>query len=95
MIDRQIRAFDAWPTAYSVYRGQALRFFAAQALTQTSAAPAGTVVAETRAGIDIVAGDGYLVRILELQMAGSKRLAVADFLNARSLLGEYFSKVSV
>ncbi|SKA68348.1 methionyl-tRNA formyltransferase [Thiothrix eikelboomii] len=94
VIERQIRAFDAWPTAYSVYRGQALRFFAAQALRQTNTAPAGTVVAETRAGIDIVAGDGYLVRILELQMAGSKRLAAADFLNARSLLGEHFSKVN-
>lgn len=95
VIDRQIRAFDAWPTAYSLYQGQALRFFASQALAQTSVAPIGTVVAETRAGIDIVAGDGHLVRILQLQMAGGKRLAVADFLNARSLLGERFIKVSV
>lgn len=93
MIDRQIRAFDAWPTAYTHYQGLALRLFASQALSQTSTAPAGTVVAETRAGIDIVAGDGQLVRILQLQMAGGKRLTAAEFLNARSLLGERFSKV--
>jgi methionyl-tRNA formyltransferase len=50
-------------------------------------------VAESRTGIDVVAGDGYLVRILQLQMPGSKRMAVADFLNARSLMDERFSKI--
>lgn len=94
VIDRKIRAFDAWPTAYTNYQGQALRLFASQALEQTSTAPAGTVVAESKAGIDIVAGDGQLVRILQLQMAGGKRLAAADFLNARSLLGEQLTKVA-
>lgn len=94
VIDRQIRAFDAWPTAYTNYQAQALRFFASQTLKQTSLEPAGTVVAESRAGIDIVAGDGHLVRILQLQMAGGKRLAAAEFLNARSLVGERFSKVA-
>lgn len=94
VIDRQIRAFDAWPTAYTHYQGLALRLFASQALSQISTAPAGTVVAETPAGIDIVAGDGQLVRILQLQMAGGKRLTAAEFLNARSLLGERFSKVT-
>ncbi|WP_298607631.1 methionyl-tRNA formyltransferase [uncultured Thiothrix sp.] len=94
VIDRQIRAFDAWPTAYTHYQGQVLRFFASQVLSQTSSEPAGTVVAEGRAGIDIVAGDGQLVRILQLQMAGSKRLTAAEFLNARSLVGEHFSKVA-
>lgn len=94
VIDRKIRAFDSWPTAYTNYQGQALRLFASQALEQTSTAPAGTVVAESKAGIDIVAGDGRLVRILQLQMAGGKRLAAADFLNARSLLGEQLTKVA-
>lgn len=94
VIDRKIRAFDAWPIAYNSYQGQALRFFASQALDQTSSAPAGTVVAESRTGIDVVAGDGQLVRIFQLQMAGGKRLAAADFLNARSLLGERFTKVA-
>lgn len=93
-IDRKIRAFDAWPTAYTHYQGQALRLFASQALEQTSTASAGTVVAESKAGIDIVAGDGQLVRILQLQMAGGKCLAAADFLNARSLLGEQLTKVA-
>ncbi|MFZ1388726.1 MAG: methionyl-tRNA formyltransferase [Thiolinea sp.] len=94
VIERKIRAFDAWPTAYTSYQGQTLRLFASQALEQTSTAPAGTVVAESKAGIDIVAGDGQLVRILQLQMAGGKRLAAADFLNARSLLGEQLTKVA-
>ena len=92
VIDRQIRAFDAWPTAYSLYHGQALRFFASQVLPANSPAPTGTVVAESKAGLDIVAGDGQLLRILQLQMAGGKRLSAAEFLNARSLLDARFVK---
>ncbi len=91
VIDRQIRAFDAWPTAYSLHHGQPVRFFASQVLSgQSSKAPAGYVFAESRDGIDIAAGDGGIVRILQLQMPGGKRLSAADFVNARSLLDVQF-----
>lgn len=92
-IEHKIRAFDAWPTAFSLYQGKPVRFFAASLPhTDETAAdqPYGTVVAESREGIDIVAGDGGLVRIHRLQMPGGKRMAVADFVNARTLLGVRF-----
>lgn len=87
VIDRKIRAFDAWPTAYSWHLGKAVRFFDSRLLDQTTNAPAGRVIAESKEGIDIATGDG-VVRILRLQLAGGKQLAVADFVNARSLLDE-------
>lgn len=91
LIDQKIRAFDAWPTAYSLYQGQPVRFFASTLLAgQATQAPAGTVVAEGRTGIDVAAGDGAVVRILQLQMPGGKRLSAADFVNARSLLDVRF-----
>lgn len=89
VIDRMIRAFDAYPTAYTLYHGQPLRFFSsAVSNVQTTALP-GTVLAESKAGIDIATGDG-VVRILSLQLPGGKRLSAAEFLNGRSLLGERF-----
>lgn len=99
VIDRQIRAFDAWPTAFSYVDGKPVRFFSsmlpddatANAVKISPGALPGTVMAESRAGIDVLAGDGALVRITSLQMAGGKRMAVADFLNARSLSGVVFT----
>lgn len=87
-IDRMIRAFDAWPTAFSVYQGQPIRFFASRFLPGAGGnSTPGTIIAESRDGIDIAASDGT-VRILSLQMPGGKRLSAEQFLNGRSLLGE-------
>jgi methionyl-tRNA formyltransferase len=104
-IDRLIRAFDAWPTAFTLYQGQPLRFFASRTLGVMNHVPTeeedggvgarfiapapGTVIAESKEGIDIATGEG-VVRILSLQMPGGKRLSVAEFLNGRSLLGTQF-----
>ncbi len=87
VIDRMIRAFDAYPTAYTPYQGQLLRVFASCVVAGTG--HPGEVLAESREGIDIATGDGA-VRILSLQMPGGKRLSAAEFLNGRSLLGTHF-----
>ena len=114
VIDRTIRAFDAYPVAFTLYEGQPLRFFAS-AVKETPpslplsgeeqrkkdapscpspdkgrlggvSSPLGTVIAESKSGIDIATGDG-IVRILSLQLPGGKRLTAEQFLNGRSLLG--------
>ena len=87
-IDRMIRAFDAYPTAFTHYQGQAMRIFASSVVDSvlSQAVPAGMVIAEGKAGIDVQTGDGVL-RILSLQLPGGKRLDAAQFLNGRSLLG--------
>lgn len=84
VIDRTIRAFDAYPVAFTLYDGQPLRLFASQ--VREGGGKPGTVIAESKAGIDIATGDG-VVRILSLQLPGGKRLSAAQFLNGRSLLG--------
>ena len=88
-IDCLIRAFDAWPTAYTQYRGKPLKLLASRLIDTNTQADAGTVINESKEGIDIATGDG-VVRITRLQMPGGKKLAVRDFLNARSLATEVF-----
>lgn len=87
VIDRTIRAFDAYPVAFTLYEEQSLRLFASRSLSavEGNASP-GTVIAESKSGIDIATGEG-VVRILSLQLPGGKRLTAEQFLNGRSLLG--------
>ncbi len=51
------------------------------------AVPPGSVVATSKAGIDVATGDGVL-RISRLQLPGKRPMTAADLLNARSLAGQ-------
>ncbi len=88
-IDRKIRAFNPWPVAQTACQAGVLRIYQAELATDDSTnAPAGTVLAEDRAlGILVRTGGGGLW-LTQLQLPGGKPLTAAQFLNARSLLGE-------
>ncbi len=93
-IVRKIQAFNSWPVAYTDYNGKSLRLWQARLLplekdTPQDPASFGKVLAESANGIDILARGG-LVRILELQMPGKKRIMVKDFINGQSLQGVQF-----
>ena len=88
-LERQVRAFDPWPVAEAEVAGERLRVWRAQTLESApgSKRPApGSVVAAGRAGIDLACGEGVL-RLLEVQRAGGRRMPVVDYLNSRSDLG--------
>jgi methionyl-tRNA formyltransferase len=89
-LSRTVRAFNPWPVAFTRFGDKNLRIWFAIALPadvgdDTKMAP-GTVLAESRDGIDVATGDGVL-RIQQLQMPGGKALSAEQFLNAHSLLG--------
>lgn len=89
-VDLLIRAFNPWPIAYTQTNGKPLRFYLTEVLgdKSVSAAP-GTVLSESKQGIQIATGKG-VINIKKLQFPGGKPLAVSEFLNGRSLLGEQF-----
>ncbi|MEE8428143.1 MAG: methionyl-tRNA formyltransferase [Gammaproteobacteria bacterium] len=92
-LDRMVRAFHAWPVAYTDCEDQPLRVWRAQALATKSPAAPGTVVKAGGGGIDVACGTGIL-RLLEVQRPGGRRISAADFVHAHPLHGVRFRPVS-
>ena len=85
-IDRTIRAFNPWPVCFTELEGKPLRIFMSKVLDKKTTEMPGTVIAETKEGIEVSTGDGVL-SFSRLQLPGKKAIDVNDFLNGRSLLG--------
>ncbi len=89
-IERNIRAFNPWPIAHTLWQGQALRVGESVVVPYQGKTTAGEIVNASRDGIDIATSKDAL-RLLKLQLPGGKMIAVSDFYNAhrgKLLVGE-------
>ncbi len=84
-IERKIRAFTPWPSAFTTYKGKKLKLWAADAQMggAEKTQEAGTIIA-IKDGIYVQCGEGVLV-IKELQAEGRKRMDWKSFLNGVKL----------
>jgi methionyl-tRNA formyltransferase len=83
-IERAVRAFTPWPSAYSSVGGRLLKIHrAAVCAAATSAAP-GTVVRACGDALEVATGHECL-RLLEVQLEGKRRLGTREFLAGRPL----------
>jgi methionyl-tRNA formyltransferase len=81
-----IRGLDPQPGAYSFSQGTILRLFGARVKkSEGCIRPPGTALGLTPNGLEIACGQGS-VTIAELQLAGHKRLAAAEFLRGHQLI---------
>ncbi|UCV28562.1 methionyl-tRNA formyltransferase [Ferribacterium limneticum] len=87
-LDRHIRAFNPFPGAQALFRGQTVKLW--QATPVAEQGELGTILAVDRHSVVIACGEGALA-VTELQKAGGKRLPVQQFLAGHPLtVGDRF-----
>ena len=85
-IHDQIRGLIPWPGASTVaLTGEPVKLWRAQVLDRKTEKTPGTVVEAGAQGIDMACGDGRVLRILELQAPGARRMAAADYLRGHPI----------
>lgn len=91
-IDRAIRGFQPWPTAYTTFNSKGLTIWEAQPLLVMSpGVQPGEVVVALRDELVIQCGKQTALRVLEVQPEARKRLAARDFINGmRVKIGDRF-----
>jgi methionyl-tRNA formyltransferase len=75
---RRVLAFDPHPGCTSVLNGLPLKLW--RACAETGQGEPGSVLAANAEGLVVACGEGVL-RLMELQKAGSRRLSIRDFLS--------------
>lgn len=84
-IHNQVRGLIPWPATTAEIAGVSFKIFAVEVTEGTSEMPAGTVLGADKKGINVVCGDGKILRILELQAPGKKRMRAVDYLRGHQL----------
>lgn len=87
-IERQIRAFNPFPVAFTSLAGQRVKIWLAKALSPgaTNYEP-GTIISADKHGIVVSCGQGTLM-LNQIQLPGKKALDVSAVLNAKASLFE-------
>ncbi len=85
-IERLVRGMNPWPSAYTSYQGKQLKIWDAMALEDmpareedTPALEPGTITTVARQDFLVSTGQG-LLKVLEVQLEGKKRMSAHDFL---------------
>jgi methionyl-tRNA formyltransferase len=88
-IARQVRAFNPWPVAQTLWEEQQLRVWEAHAFDAASSAAPGQVLALAQGGLLIQCADSVL-SITKLQLAGRRVVSAGEFAGNRQLIGTRF-----
>ena len=87
-IERLVRGLNSWPGTYTHWNGKVLKIWRAAAETAQPAEAAdaqpGTVVSVEKESFAVQTGDGIL-RVLEVQMPGKKRMDAGAFLRGNTM----------
>ena len=83
----QIRGLYPWPgVSTDVIGGEPVKLWRAQVVEKHTDAGPGTIVAAGKQGIDVACGElQHVLRILELQPPGKKRMSAADYLRGHPI----------
>lgn len=86
-IHNKVRGLLPWPVASAdVISGGTVKIYRSAILDGQVSDRPGVIVAAGKAGIDIACGDGQVLRVLELQAPGSRRMSAADYLRGHPII---------
>ncbi len=84
-IDCFVRGMTPWPSAYTKLGGKTLKIYDVQKVNDTiSASMGGVVCASAKDGLIVQVKDGQ-IRLIQIQLEGSKRMSDCDFLRGRAI----------
>ena len=82
----QVRGLYPWPAASTdVISGGTMKIYRSSLPGKTVSAHPGVIVSADQQGIDVACGDGRVLRILELQAPGGKRMSAAAYLTGHPI----------
>ncbi len=84
-IKNLVRGMNPWPCAWTILNGKIIKIFAVEKVDDNSNACFGEVI-EANGGELIVKCNNGAIKVLELQMEGSKRMDAKSFLLGRKIL---------
>lgn len=82
-IERQIRAFREWPTAYTFWNNKQLKILEADILNENKNKKVGEIFLTDNKELAVQTGDGILI-FEQVQLEGKKPMSAEDFLNGHS-----------
>jgi len=90
-IERAVRGFQPWPSAYTSFDGKGLTIWRAESVSSVSETGPGEVVAAHGDDLTVQCGQQTALRLIEVQPEARKRMAVRDFLNGTQIkIGDRF-----
>ncbi len=88
-LERYVRGLNSWPSAYTYFRGKMMKIWRASVIDQNTELPCGAVVQVEKDGFCVQTGNG-LLKVLEVQLEGKKRMKSADFLRGNDVADDSF-----
>jgi len=80
----QVRGLNPWPVAYTVFQNEIWKVWWAEPVDKEPGASPGTVIEVTPDSVVVACGE-KAVKLLEIQPAGKRRMAMADYLRGRTI----------
>lgn len=80
-IHNKVRGLVPWPaTSTDILGAETVKIYATACTQLRTDKTPGTILSAGKEGIDVACGDGGVLRITQLQPAGSRRMSAADYL---------------
>lgn len=83
-IERLIRGLNSWPGAYTIYRGEHIKLWQAEALDEITNKPGGTIIEVSKQGIKVAAG-GRSLLLKKIQVPGKRAMEVSEYLKGNKM----------